>query len=212
MVRVRLRAALAASLAAALLLAACSGEDTTDDTEDDGQDEQAADNAGDDGDDDGDDGDDGGDDEEAADGEPIPVGIVTSTSGALGAYGEAYVEGLEAGLDHATDGTGAVDGRPIELEIIDDGGEPDQAVSSTVDLIGEGVTIVAGSVSSGVAVQLAPLAEENDVLFISGPAATDGITGINDNTFRSGRQSYQDVAAAMSLLDVADLDAGYGDM
>src|SRR5699024_4759074 len=54
--------------------------------------------------------------------------------------------------------------------------------------------------SSGVAVQLAPVAEQNDVLYISGAAATDAITGINDNTFRSGRQTYQDVATAEAML------------
>jgi branched-chain amino acid transport system substrate-binding protein len=97
-----------------------------------------------------------------------------------------------------------VNGRPIELEIVDDGGEPDQAISAAVDLVGQGITILAGSVSSGVAVQMAPFAEENQVLFISGPAATDAVTGINDYTFRSGRQSYQDVAAAASLVDDID--------
>lgn len=145
-----------------------------------------------------------GDEEEAADGEPITVGVVTSTSGLLSSYGEAYLDGLEAGLDYATDGSGAVNGRPIEFEIVDDGGEPDQAISAAVDLVGQGVTILAGSVSSGVGVQMAPFAEENDVLFISGPAATDAITGANDHTFRSGRQTYQDVAAAASLIDDVD--------
>ena len=48
--------------------------------------------------------------------------------------------------------------------------------------------------------QVAPLAAENQVLFISGPAATDGLTGINKYTFRSGRQSYQDVKTAASFL------------
>ena len=38
------------------------------------------------------------------------------------------------------------------------------------------------------------------MLFISGPAATDALTGINKYTFRSGRQSYQDVATAASFL------------
>jgi len=38
------------------------------------------------------------------------------------------------------------------------------------------------------------------VLYISGPAATDALTGINKYTFRSGRQSYQDVLAASSFL------------
>ena len=47
---------------------------------------------------------------------------------------------------------------------------------------------------------MAPLAEQNKVLFISGPAATDAITGINKYTFRSGRQTYQDVKTAATFL------------
>ena len=138
---------------------------------------------------------------EVASGDPITVGIVTSTSGPLGTYGKTYVEGLEAGLDYATDGTGAVDGRPIELEIIDDGGEPEKAISAATDLVGRGVKVIAGTASSGIAIQLAPFAEENDILYISGAAAADAITGINGNTFRAGRQTYQDVATAATLLD-----------
>ncbi len=183
----RLRSIVATVGAATLLLTACGGEGGTEDP--------AAGEAA------GDSGQDAADDGVEADGEPIRVGIITSTSGLLGAYGEAYVDGLEAGLDHATDGSGAVDGRPIEFEIVDDGGEPDQAISAGVDLVGQGVSILAGSVSSGVAVQMASFAEENQVLFISGPAATDAVTGINEFTFRSGRQSHQDVAAAASLVD-----------
>ena len=136
-----------------------------------------------------------------ATGEPITVGIVTSTSGFLSSYGEMYLEGLEAGLDYATDGTGAVDGRPIEFEIVDDGGEPEKAISAATDLVGRGVTIIAGTASSGVAIQMAPFAEENGILYISGPAAADAITGVNSHTFRAGRQTYQDVATAATLID-----------
>jgi branched-chain amino acid transport system substrate-binding protein len=47
---------------------------------------------------------------------------------------------------------------------------------------------------------VAPIAAQNKVLFISGPAASDAITGINRYTFRSGRQSYQDVLTAKSFV------------
>ena len=60
-------------------------------------------------------------------------------------------------------------------------------------LIGQGAKIIAGSTASGVALQVAPLAKDNKVLFISGPAAADAVTGANRYTFRSGRQTYQDV-------------------
>jgi branched-chain amino acid transport system substrate-binding protein len=41
------------------------------------------------------------------------------------------------------------------------------------------------------------------VLFISGPAASDSITGLNRYTFRSGRQTYQDIQAAATYLGPA---------
>ncbi|GAB2679545.1 substrate-binding domain-containing protein [Thalassiella azotivora] len=137
---------------------------------------------------------DGGDDS------PFQVGLVHSQTGALASYGEQYRAGFDAGLDYATDGTGEVDGRPVEVTEVDDAGDPAKAVAGATDLIGQGYQVIAGSTASGVALQVAPLAEENDVLFISGPAAVDALTGVNDHTFRSGRQTYQDVMAAASFI------------
>lgn len=135
-----------------------------------------------------------------ADGEPVQVGVITSTSGALASYGNQFVAGFEAGLDYATDGTMAAGGHPIEVTTHDDASDPAKATSEATDLIGQGYQILTGSVSSGVAMQLAPVAEQNDVLYIAGAAATDGITGINEHTFRSGRQTYQDVKTAEAFL------------
>ena len=87
------------------------------------------------------------------------------------------------------------------MTILDDGGDPETAITHATELVGSGVSILAGTVVSGVAVQVASFAEENNILYISGPAATDALTGINGNTFRSGRQSYQDVATAASLIE-----------
>jgi branched-chain amino acid transport system substrate-binding protein len=128
------------------------------------------------------------------------VGIVYSRTGLLAAYGAEYIQGLRYGLAYATKGTNRVNGRPIELTIVDDGTDPTKAVAAGRDLIGKGYKILAGSVSSGVALQMAPLAAQNQVLFISGPAASDAITGINKYTFRSGRQTYQDVKTAATFL------------
>ncbi|MRG61489.1 ABC transporter substrate-binding protein [Agromyces sp. CFH 90414] len=130
----------------------------------------------------------------------VSVGMITSQTGPLAAYGEAYTAGFEAGLDYATDGTGAVDGREIEITWADDQGNPDTAVAKAKDLIGQGTQILAGTVVSGIATSLAEQAEQNRVLYISGPAATDAVTGVNDYTFRSGRQTYQDVATAGTFI------------
>ncbi|MEV4823536.1 substrate-binding domain-containing protein [Micromonospora sp. NPDC049274] len=131
---------------------------------------------------------------------PVKVGLVYSQSGALASYGKQYMEGFKAGLDFATKGTGKVGDRKIELTEVDDAGDPAKAVSAAKDLIGKGTKIIAGSTASGVALQVAPIAAQNKVLFISGPAATDAVTGANKYTFRSGRQSYQDVVTAKSFI------------
>jgi branched-chain amino acid transport system substrate-binding protein len=132
---------------------------------------------------------------------PIDVGIVYSESGPLAAYGAAYKQGFEAGIDHATDGTGTVAGHELNVTYHDDAGDPEKAVSQAKDLIGKGYQILGGTVVSGVALPLAEQAEQNKILYVSGPAAVDTLTGINRYTFRSGRQSLQDVAAAGTFVD-----------
>ena len=128
------------------------------------------------------------------------VGIIYSRTGLLASYGAQYIEGLRLGLRYATKGTNKVNGRTIEVTLKDDAGNPATAVSAAKDLIGQGYKILGGSTSSGVGLQVAPIAAQNQVLFISGPAATDAITGLNRYTFRSGRQSLEDVLAAQSFL------------
>jgi branched-chain amino acid transport system substrate-binding protein len=131
---------------------------------------------------------------------PVKVGLVYSQSGPLASYGKQYRDGFTAGLAYATNGTGKVNGRTIEIMEADDAGDAAKASSAAKDMIGKGVKILAGSTSSGVGLQVAPIAAQNKVLFISGPAATDGLTGVNRYTFRSGRQSYQDVLTAKSFI------------
>ena len=134
--------------------------------------------------------------------EPVNVGIIYSKTGPLAAYGETYYEGLQAGIDYATGGTGEVKGAKINLTYADDGGDPDKAVTAAKDLIGKGYKVIGGTASSGIALKLAEQAQQNKVLYISGPAATDAIQGINKYTFRSGRQSLQDVATAGTFIDI----------
>ena len=128
------------------------------------------------------------------------VGVVTSLSGPLQLYAEQYLTGLGIGLDYATGGARVAGGQRIEYEVRDDGGDPEQAVRLARELIDQGYRILAGPVNSDVALRLLPLVDERRVLFVSGPAAADGITGRNRYTFRSGRHSYQDVLAAKALL------------
>jgi branched-chain amino acid transport system substrate-binding protein len=136
----------------------------------------------------------------AASSDEVKVALVTSVSGPLASYGKQFRQGFEAGLDHATKGTGEVGGRKITVLTDDDGGDPAKGVSLVKKRIGQGASVVTGTVVSGVATQVAPVAAQNEVLYISGPAATDEVTGLNPYTFRSGRQTYQDVVTAREIL------------
>ena len=179
---------MALSVAAVLALAACapsaSENDNTDDTTPGGSTDNGGTTA-----------------EDAGGGEPFKVGIIYSETGPLAAYGAQYKAGLEAGIDYATDGTGEIDGREVEITYRDDTGLPDTAVAAAKDLIGQDYKILGGTIVSGIAIAMAEQAEQNEILYISGPAAADAITGVNDYTFRSGRQSLQDVATAGAFLE-----------
>ena len=130
----------------------------------------------------------------------VKFGLIYSQTGALAAYGKEYIEGFNIGLKSVTKGTGMINGHKIVVSVNDDGGDAAKAVTIAKDLIGQGYHIIGGSASSGVALQVAPLAAQNKVLFISGAAAADAVTGINKYTFRSGRQSIQDVLTAKAMI------------
>ena len=131
---------------------------------------------------------------------PVNVGLVYSKTGLLASYGAQYAEGFAIGLDYATNHTGAAGGHKINVTERDDAGDPAKAVATAKELIGQGYKIIAGSTASGAALQIAPVAKENNILFVSGAAAADTITGNNRNTFRSGRQTYQDILTAGTIV------------
>jgi branched-chain amino acid transport system substrate-binding protein len=128
------------------------------------------------------------------------IGFIYPRTGILGAYGAEELEGFKYGLKYATKGTGKVNGKTLNITYQDDKGDAATGVTEAKNLIGQGVKILMGTGSSGVAVQMAGIAAQNQVLYISGPAAADAITGINKYTFRAGRQTIQDVLDAKSFL------------
>ncbi len=145
------------------------------------------------------------------------VGMIYSRTGLLGAYGAEELEGFKLGLNYATNGTGKVNGKTIAVTYVDDKTDAATAVNAAKDLIGQGYKIIGGTDSSGIALQVAPLAAQNHVLYVSGPAASDAITGANKYTFRAGRETLQDVYTANSFLQgsgkkvvVFDQDSVFG--
>ncbi|MEB1806157.1 MAG: substrate-binding domain-containing protein [Bacillaceae bacterium] len=135
--------------------------------------------------------------------EVVRVGVLTSLTGALEAYGAQTVKGFELGLEYATDGTMEVAGKKIEYIIEDTETQPDVAVQKATRLLEDyNVDFIIGSSSSGDTLAVLPLVEEYEKIMIVEPAVADSITGANWNKhiFRTGRSSSQDAIAGAAAI------------
>lgn len=134
----------------------------------------------------------------------IKIGVITSTSGPLSTYGVAFNEGLEWGLNYYTRGKMAINRQKLVVTSKDDGADPASATASFKEMVGNGTKIITGTASSGVALTLAPLAQQNKVLYISGPAKNDLVTSAaNKYVFRSGNSSTQDLAPLAGIKPIS---------
>ena len=134
----------------------------------------------------------------------IKIGIITSTSGPLGSYGLAYNDGLAWGLNYYTGGKMSINGAKLVVTTKDDAADPASATASFKEMVGNGTKIIAGTASSGVALTLGPLAAQNKVLYISGPAKNDLVTSAaNKYVFRSGNSSTQDLAPLAGVKPIS---------
>ena len=127
----------------------------------------------------------------------VNVAFIYPKTGGLAAFGQEEFDGFNAGLAYTK---GKCGGYTINPTYVDDATDPATAINAFKNAVGQGTKIIAGTGSSGIALQLAPLAAQNNVLYIAGASASDAITGINRNTFRAGRQTLQDVEDAANVF------------
>ena len=146
--------------------------------------------------------------EKAESKEPIKIGVLASTTGALESYGKQTLRGFELGLEYATEGTMEVAGRKIEFVVEDTETKPEVAVQKATKLLEEDkVDFLVGSSSSADTLAVLPLAEEYQKIMIVEPAAADSITGseFNKYIFRSARNSSQDAVAGAAAIAGKDV-------
>jgi branched-chain amino acid transport system substrate-binding protein len=134
----------------------------------------------------------------------IKIAHVYSRTGPLEAYGKQTQTGLMMGLDYATGGTMAINGRKIVVIEKDDQGKPDLGKSLLATAYSDDKADLAiGPTSSGVALAMLPVAEEYKKILLVEPAVADSITGDkwNKYIFRTGRNSSQDAISNAVALD-----------
>lgn len=122
---------------------------------------------------------------------PVNIAHITSLSGAFATYGEQLQNGLELGFDYATNGSGEVQGRKINLTKQDDRMDSARARALIEQAYSQDdVDIVVGPMSSGVALAMMPIAEEYQKIIMPEGVA-DSITGKDWNPYvvRVGQSS-----------------------
>ena len=125
----------------------------------------------------------------------LKIALIHGKTGPLEAYAKQTETGLRMGFEYATKNTMTVDGRKIVLITKDDQGKPDLAKAALAEAYQDDkVDLAIGTTSSGAALAMLPVAEENKKVLIVEPAVADAITGEKWNRyiFRTGRNSSQD--------------------
>ena len=78
-------------------------------------------------------------------GDTVRIGVITSLTGSLAAFGEAHKNGYAIARDEIN-AKGGLLGKKVELDIYDDQSKPDQAVQGVSKLVDQDhVTIILGS-------------------------------------------------------------------
>ena len=122
----------------------------------------------------------------------VNVAFIYPKTGGLAAFGAEEYDGFQAGLAYTK---GQCGGYTINPTYIDDATDAATAINAFKSEVGQGLKIIAGT-GRPASRPLAPLAAQNKVLFISGPAATDAITGSTATPSAPAARRYQDVLAA----------------
>ncbi|MDP9022458.1 MAG: ABC transporter substrate-binding protein [Actinomycetota bacterium] len=108
--------------------------------------------------------------------DPIKLGMATTLSGATALFSDANRKGAQLAVDELNR-AGGVLGRPVQLIIEDDEGQPDVAADVARDLIdSHGVSALLGPVSSAVAMAVTDVAEDEQVPLILHTSNNEALT------------------------------------
>ncbi|MBZ4660164.1 MAG: Extracellular ligand-binding receptor [Desulfacinum sp.] len=117
--------------------------------------------------------------------EPTPVRI-GFTGQMTGAYSDFGVQGRNGARLAAEEinGQGGINGRRVEILVVDDGGTPDGAVRADIQLIRHGVVAVIGHMTSEQCLAALPTTQAAGVPLISPTASSPSLSGRRDLFFR----------------------------
>jgi branched-chain amino acid transport system substrate-binding protein len=136
--------------------------------------------------------------------QPIRLGELNSYK-VFPAFLEPYKKGMELARDEIN-AAGGVLGRPLELVVRDDTGNPGDAVRVAEELISrEKVAMLMGTFASNVGLAVADLAKQRKVLFLAAEPLTDKIVWENGNKYTYRLRASTFMQTAMLAPEAAKL-------
>ena len=115
--------------------------------------------------------------QEAANQEPVKLGLVAALTGKSALSGEAITRGLNVAIEEVNAAGGVLGGRSLELISRDDESDPAKGVAAARELIEqENVAVVFGGLDSPVSLAMLPVFHELETPYMGVWAAATGIT------------------------------------
>ena len=114
---------------------------------------------------------------------PIKVGFVGPLSGRLSVLGVAGRNGAILAVEEAN-GTGGVNGHPVELIVRNDEQDEKKALKSDKELLNENVAAIIGHMTSTMSLAALPLCNRMKIPMISPTTSTPRLSGLDDYFFR----------------------------
>jgi branched-chain amino acid transport system substrate-binding protein len=122
-----------------------------------------------------------------AQGGVLKIGLITPLSGPQEFIGAYVKNGAEIAVDQINK-TGGIMGRQVALEIRDDKANPAAALAAARELLGAGINLHIGGISSAVVLALGPVMQQENGVFLTCGAGTEKMNHENysPNLFRPG--------------------------
>jgi len=115
----------------------------------------------------------------------IKIGFISALSGNAGIWGESLKKGFEFGLEEINK-EGGINGKKLEIVYEDDACDPTTGVSAFNKVINiDGAKIIIGTVCSSVAMAVAPITQENRILYMASGATHPDVPKQGDLIFRA---------------------------
>ncbi|MGZ3537841.1 MAG: ABC transporter substrate-binding protein [Thermodesulfobacteriota bacterium] len=119
----------------------------------------------------------------AAQEKPIKLGVVFIMSGKMGGYGKHGMQAIQLAIDEIN-GQGGILGRKVEAIFADDELKVDKGVQITKKFINEDkVDFIIGPTSSGVALAMADVVEQQKKILVLTQSATNSLTDTKFNRY-----------------------------